>query len=270
MPNDVHIDFLRAQHPDIYEYVFSGSATVNKNLPAHWNRAVWYNDADKKHTFNRLYVRCRAHAALVKEMVNGERADELPHLQILYAMACVEFDGVAEEGKHYGKVPFELREIFLREWQSSGEDIYVLTRGEIDRYKSIASQLAAALPVLPELTPAAAAEAAEDLEELHPVYSVLMTGEMDVGGEAYTQHMAGADEADAHIAHEAWVLVTLEEMERNARFLLSQVPVDYELVERYRRKITDVTASHALLIELERMSMGTADAADAMDTTGAA
>ena len=257
--------------------MFSGFATPNKNFTLHVNRAIWYNDVDRKHSFNFRFVRARVHLAIMSKAVREGKFDQIPDLQVGYSHGCLdrqisERDGTKEDDR------FASREKFLEDWQNTDEDIYVFTRGEIDRFKKAAQELAAALPVDTGIAQATAATfAQEEEEEILPEqelevqqalgedmsgvesdametemsgmegnavvehdFEMLDRGDLDVGGPAYNEAMAGQGEMTEQERmewHREWMRESLVTIVKHCQELLSREPRDVELLNRYYDQI---------------------------------
>ncbi|KAI6813623.1 hypothetical protein KC332_g11407 [Hortaea werneckii] len=111
-------------------YLLSGTARVDKNHDADVNRVIWYNELDKQHTFNYDHQRCKAASSVIGYSIAHQSEGLLTPLLKKYYLAV-------REQRERGPADFTWREAFIREWQGTQEDIYVFTKGEMEKYKAM-------------------------------------------------------------------------------------------------------------------------------------
>ncbi|KAK5127245.1 hypothetical protein LTR85_008607 [Meristemomyces frigidus] len=124
MPDDVRLDTVLAAHPEWMDYLLSGHARVDKRHHPLLNRAIWYNELDKTHTFNSNIKRCNAADCVINRAVNEGGA--VSHLLTTYHFAVRE--------QRVDPHCFSVRDHFLKRWLQTPEDIIVPTRGEMAKW----------------------------------------------------------------------------------------------------------------------------------------
>lgn len=109
--------------PEYHAWLTSGKAVeVDKSYPEIVNRAIWYNELDKKHNFNTYSMNTKANVGFVRQHMADGMEDQVSELQKLFFAACMEYRG---ENKHC----FQAREAFIKSWEQSEEDIMIFTQG---------------------------------------------------------------------------------------------------------------------------------------------
>ncbi|GAB1731350.1 hypothetical protein NU195Hw_g5224t1 [Hortaea werneckii] len=132
VPADARLTSIVEQRESngLLTYLLSGMARVDKNHDADVNRVIWYNELDKQHTFNYDHQRCKAASSVIGYSIAQQDEGLLTPLLKKYYLAV-------HEQRERGPADFTWREAFIREWQGTQEDIYVFTKGEMEKYKGM-------------------------------------------------------------------------------------------------------------------------------------
>ncbi|KAI7191520.1 hypothetical protein KC316_g4581 [Hortaea werneckii] len=132
VPADARLTAIVEQRESngLLTYLLSGLARVDKNHDADVNRVIWYNELDKQHTFNYDHQRCKAASSVIGYSIAHQSEGLLTPLLKKYYLAV-------HEQRERGPADFTWREAFISEWQGTQEDIYVFTKGEMEKYKEM-------------------------------------------------------------------------------------------------------------------------------------
>ncbi|KAI7546270.1 hypothetical protein KC331_g5725 [Hortaea werneckii] len=132
VPADARVTAIVEQRESngLLTYLLSGLARVDKNHDADVNRVIWYNELDKQHTLNYDHQRCKAASSVIGYSIAYQGDGMLTPLLKKYYLAV-------HEQRERGIADFTWREAFISEWQGTQEDIYVFTKGEMEKYKEM-------------------------------------------------------------------------------------------------------------------------------------
>ncbi|KAI7231623.1 hypothetical protein KC330_g6329 [Hortaea werneckii] len=132
VPSDARVTAIVEQRESngLLTYLLSGLARVDKNHDADVNRVIWFNELDKQHTFNYDHQRCKAASSVIGYSIAHQSEGMLTPLLKKYYLAV-------HEQRERGPADFTWREAFISEWQGTPEDIYVFTKGEMEKYKEM-------------------------------------------------------------------------------------------------------------------------------------
>ncbi|KAI7499760.1 hypothetical protein KC367_g4222 [Hortaea werneckii] len=132
VPADARLTSIVEQRESngLLTYLLSGLARVDKDHDADVNRVIWYNELDKQHTFNYDHQRCKAASSVIGYSIAHQGEGLLTPLLKKYYLAV-------HEQRERGSADFTWREAFISEWQGTQEDIYVFTKGEMEKYKEM-------------------------------------------------------------------------------------------------------------------------------------
>ncbi|KAF2169970.1 hypothetical protein M409DRAFT_19585 [Zasmidium cellare ATCC 36951] len=177
VPNGLHPDALKANHPEIFALLSTGNPiTVSRSMHPIQIAAIWYLELDKKHCFNTLEkVPSACYAAAVMASYNylcdNNKIDVTPALLIPYAIACNE--------QQFFPDKFIYRERFITLWMYSTGDIPQYGKKACDRITMAARDLKRELNQIDGPDPFSAM--AQDLEEV--IKDEVETGGLDDEGE---------------------------------------------------------------------------------------
>ena len=230
MPEDATLGFFAKQYPAAYEWLTSGEIIqVRKDQPLDLSRAIWYNELDKRHTFNTRNRNAGANCGVIAHIVAEEMARDVPSLRLQYLAACVEFQ---EESNVFTRC-----EEYMQAWQKPAEDLLMVTPTEhkvfqkMKKYHSDRISEAHGMDSgSKEQGSVTHAERGDEMDEDRDEVAVMQ------GFVRKENHAEGRDDV-----HDEWMFAILTAMGQRVEELVNQNPADLELMIKYNNQMTGVT-----------------------------
>lgn len=145
VPDEYSLEHLKVHAPEVYQYLVSGESMAADKRHPQLAKAIWYNELDRKHTFNTGFKVAGANFSLAimalhsnKDVENNHDID--PKLLVPYAIACHE--------RRFTPDAFIDRNNFLDLWLASSDDVHFFSQGDVKRINKITGDMKQAVAEL--------------------------------------------------------------------------------------------------------------------------